>query len=160
MKNSKRISDYAAQFERVFGAPLARIERIKAAPETKADRCAGEGNEVEDARPTLGIPAGAAFLLTASAVVHEILGLREIRDPGRWLRRHGAPAALDTGHAKRYLAADVLDWASKRFAGDATSKRHLADLASSLRSAMGKSVASVDARDRVTLGDVPGVMGV
>ena len=112
MASHKRNEQYAERFEQVFGdKPL----RHDASPDGSARvRTAAGGTAEEFARPSLDRAAGG-FFLTAEEVVHDLLNLGNIRDPGRWLKRHKAPVALAAGGAKRYLAAHILRWAATRF---------------------------------------------
>lgn len=82
-------------------------------------------------RPQSERVAGAHFLLSADEAVHDLLNLREIRDPERWLKRHRAPVAIDTGHTKRFLAAEILRWAADKFAPADAGRQALRDLADS-----------------------------
>lgn len=101
----------------VFGVHQSIRSRERSAP----DNGAGGGIPKNDARPACEPAAGACILLTPEQVVHDLLNLRAIRDPGRWLKRHGAPVAIDTGHEKRFLAGEVLRWAAEKFCpGDAS----------------------------------------
>lgn len=75
------------------------------------------------------------LLFTAVQVVHDVLALTEIRDAERWLKRHGAPVALDTGHTKRYLLPEILEWAAETFTPQEKSKAALRDLAREFRTA-------------------------
>src|SRR5215469_14942812 len=65
---------------------------------------AGDG-ATTDARSSDHSATGGIFL-TGAEVVHGLLRLNDIRDPDRWLRRHGAPVAFHTGSAKRYLPGE------------------------------------------------------
>lgn len=134
----KQNEEYSARFKKIFRKKLEDVvpTQLLAGPapdETSADR----GETAEDARPTLRLPGGAGLLLTAKQIVHDVLALQEIRDPARWLKRHGAPVALDIGHAKRYLASDTLEWAAEQFAPDEKSKEALRHLANALRMTLG-----------------------
>ena len=60
-------------------------------------------------------PAGPHVFLSAEEVVHDLLNMPSIGDPERWLKRHRAPVALNTGRIKRFLAAEILEWAKTKF---------------------------------------------
>ena len=128
----KRDDNYNAHYKRVFGTvPVTTVRHTFSEKSQTASAELGEA----DLREThaLRTLAGAGPLLTAEEVVHALLALMEIRDPERWLRRHGAPVALCAGHSKRYLAADVLEWAAGKFAPSEQSKQALLNLAASCR---------------------------
>jgi hypothetical protein len=90
---------------------------------------AGGATTEPGASLTYETAAGTSFFLSGEQVVHSLLNLKGIRDPDRWLKRHKAPVALDTGHEKRFLAADILRWAAEKFAPEESSRRSLLALA-------------------------------
>jgi len=125
----KSQADYDARRERIFGA--TKNEKGPARKRDAENDTSGVAPQ-QGARPTCEHAAGVDIFLTADQAVHGLLNLRSIRDPGRWLKRHGAPVALDTGHEKRFLAADVIRWAAEKFGPDESGRSTLAAIADSL----------------------------
>ena len=137
---------YEERSREVFGTRQSPRSRERSVP----DNGAGGGIPKNDARPVCEPAAGARILLTPEQVVHDLLNLRAIRDPGRWLKRHGAPVAIDTGHEKRFLAAEVLQWAAAKFSPDEASRESL--------QALGESFVSLGYRGGRRVGaNKPGV---
>jgi hypothetical protein len=133
---------YEARRRQVFDRPDERNYRTaQAARDT--ENASGAGTK-RDVRPSSGGIAGVRFLLSAEAVVHDLLNLSEIRDPERWLKRHGAPVAMDTRQCKRYLAPDVLRWAAAKFAPTAKSQAALLALAENIQAAERRALNSPD----------------
>lgn len=127
---NRRDAEYDVRCRQVFGSHAAMPHRKIDNQSEDIPATASGAEKYESARPTRDRAAGPGMLLSAEDVVHDLLNLPGITDPGRWLRRHGAPVALDTGHAKRYLAAQVIPWAAEKFASDEASRTALLALTS------------------------------
>jgi hypothetical protein len=148
MKRAKN-SSYEARYEGLFGKPLKNAMAQQNEPERNTIR-ADRGETADKARPAVRRPVGAGILLTAEEIVHGLFALSTISDPERWLKRHGAPVALDTGHAKRYLLADTLDWAAQLFAPTEQSRATLREIAEAIRHDLGAGGAEGRSESRVT----------
>jgi hypothetical protein len=130
MRTGKRRADYDARAQQIFETNKRTTFKQLAAQEAELVSGAETNGKV---RPSCDGVAGDRFLLSAEAVVHGLLNLPVIRDPERWLKRHGAPVALHTGQYRRYLAADILGWAADKFAPTAASRAALLSIAQELQ---------------------------
>ena len=129
-----RVSDtnYDTRCTEVFGKSLRSAVptfRERSVP----SKGASGASMTNCASPACERAAGAGLLLSDEEIVHGLLNLPGIRDPGRWLKRHKAPVALNTGRVKRYLAADILRWAAETFVSGETSRKTLVAMADSLQ---------------------------
>jgi hypothetical protein len=134
MTKEKKGESYQDRSARLFGSTGGRSssDQIELPPQHRIG--AGGGRQKNEARPSSTPLAVGTILHTATDVVHGLLNLRQITDPDRWLKRHGAPVALDTGGMKRYLAADILRWAAAKFGTCESSNRAMCSLAETLES--------------------------
>jgi len=133
MAKEKTSETYQERTSRLFGAMDAPPTLDRTAPNGKRQASAGGEQQIPEARPSTPLAVGT-FLLTGTDAVHGILNLPEITDPDRWLKRHGAPVAMNTGGMKRYLASDILRWAATKFGTSESGSRAMCSLADTLES--------------------------
>ena len=117
-------NSYDARIREVFGK-----KAISDNPTQPPRNESTSGTGTTSARPACEAAAGAFHFLTGEEVVHGLLNMPKICDPDRWLKRHKAPVALDMGHSKRFLAAQILRWAAEKFSPANEGRKSLLTLA-------------------------------